>query len=104
MLMCALAIGFSFAQAQTAAPATAPKKAEQATAIQAKEATAKPAADGKNASAKDAKGTSVKKDGTPDMRYKENKQAAKTEGPKKADGTPDMRYKENKKTKKQTAK
>ncbi len=35
-----------------------------------------------------------KADGTPDMRYKENK--AKAEGPKKADGTPDMRYKENK--------
>jgi hypothetical protein len=32
----------------------------------------------------------VKKDGTADMRYKENK-AAKTEGPKKKDGTADMR-------------
>ncbi len=37
-----------------------------------------------------------KADGTPDMRYKENQEKAKAEGPKKADGTPDMRYKENK--------
>ena len=35
----------------------------------------------------------TKKDGTPDMRYKENKQHLKK------DGTPDMRYKENKKKK-----
>lgn len=43
--------------------------------------------------------TKVKADGTPDMRYKENKEAAKktnTTTHKKADGTPDMRYKENK--------
>ncbi|UYQ91801.1 hypothetical protein MKQ68_17075 [Chitinophaga horti] len=40
----------------------------------------------------------VKKDGTPDKRYKENKEA-KSEGPKKKDGTPDMRYKENKEKK-----
>jgi len=41
----------------------------------------------------------LKKDGTPDMRYKENK-AAKEEpkpaGPTKKDGTPDKRYKANK--------
>ncbi|WP_295116643.1 hypothetical protein [uncultured Chitinophaga sp.] len=41
----------------------------------------------------------VKKDGTPDKRYKENKETAKTEGPKKKDGTPDKRYKENKEAK-----
>ena len=35
----------------------------------------------------------LKKDGTPDKRYKENKQHLKK------DGTPDMRYKENKKKK-----
>ena len=34
----------------------------------------------------------MKKDGTPDMRYKENKEAK----PTKKDGTPDMRHKENK--------
>lgn len=40
----------------------------------------------------------MKKDGTPDMRYKENKEAAaaKPSGPVKKDGTPDKRYKENK--------
>ena len=38
----------------------------------------------------------MKKDGTPDMRYKENKAAAKPAGPTKKDGTPDMRYKANK--------
>jgi hypothetical protein len=38
----------------------------------------------------------VKKDGTPDKRFKENKAAAKTAGPVKKDGTPDMRYKDNK--------
>ncbi|MBI2284573.1 MAG: hypothetical protein HYU71_12745 [Bacteroidetes bacterium] len=41
----------------------------------------------------------VKKDGTPDMRYKANKEAAKTAapaGPLKKDGTPDMRHKANK--------
>lgn len=38
-----------------------------------------------------------KADGTPDMRYAENKgKAAASTGPKKADGTPDMRYAENK--------
>lgn len=43
-----------------------------------------------------AKTTAVhtKKDGTADMRYKENK--AKKEGPKKKDGSLDMRYKANK--------
>lgn len=40
--------------------------------------------------------TPTKKDGTPDMRYKENKEAVKPAGPTKKDGTPDMRYKENK--------
>ncbi|MFT3824473.1 MAG: hypothetical protein QM731_11155 [Chitinophagaceae bacterium] len=38
----------------------------------------------------------VKKDGTPDKRYKANKQAADTVHMKK-DGTPDKRFKENKK-------
>ena len=45
-----------------------------------------------------AKKPGMKKDGTPDMRLKENKVAAKTTpvGPKKKDGTADMRYKANK--------
>jgi hypothetical protein len=44
--------------------------------------------------------TKLKKDGTPDKRFKENKTmttTATTTGPKKKDGTPDMRYKANKK-------
>jgi len=40
----------------------------------------------------------LKKDGTPDKRFKENK-AAKPEGPAKKDGTPDKRFKENKEKK-----
>ena len=46
-----------------------------------------------------------KSDGTPDMRYKTNKEKFKAEapGPRKADGTPDMRYKENKAAKKSPA-
>jgi len=43
--------------------------------------------------------TKVKKDGTPDKRYKENKTSATTKtstGPLKKDGTPDKRYKKNK--------
>ena len=46
--------------------------------------------------------TKMKADGTPDMRYSENKMtktAKMSTGPKKADGTPDMRYKANKTTK-----
>ncbi len=51
--------------------------------------------------AKDAATTKtapLKKDGTADMRFKENKMAAKTKpvGPTKKDGTADMRYKANK--------
>ncbi len=38
----------------------------------------------------------LKKDGTPDKRYKNS---TPTAGPLKKDGTPDMRYKENKKAK-----
>jgi len=38
----------------------------------------------------------VKKDGTPDKRFKENKEA-KPKVPVKKDGTPDKRFKENKK-------
>ena len=47
----------------------------------------------------DAAAPKLKKDGTPDMRYKENKAAkeeAKPSGPLKKDGTPDKRYKANK--------
>lgn len=52
----------------------------------------------KTASPKSAKAAvgPTKADGTPDMRFKANKEAAKPAGPTKKDGTPDMRYKENK--------
>ncbi len=44
----------------------------------------------------------VKKDGTPDKRYKANQQPKPAvAGPLKKDGTPDMRYKNNKTTKPQ---
>ncbi len=48
---------------------------------------------------KDAKAQTshVKKDGTPDKRFKENKDSAKTKHLKK-DGTPDKRFKDNKKS------
>ena len=53
----------------------------------------------KKAPAKDATAAGpVKKDGTPDMRYKNNQVAADTTVKhKKKDGTPDKRFKENKK-------
>jgi hypothetical protein len=72
--------GYSFAQA----PAKDKKPA--ATASTTKPATASTA-------------THKKADGTADMRYKENKDAAKAKPATthvKADGTPDKRYKENK--------
>ena len=47
-----------------------------------------------NKAKEQSKEVKKKADGTPDMRYKENKE--KAVGPKKADGTLDMRYKENK--------
>ena len=49
----------------------------------------------------EAKGP-LKKDGTPDKRYKANKETKKEEpkGPLKKDGTPDKRYKANKEAKK----
>jgi hypothetical protein len=73
--------GFSFAQTT---PATGAKKSKTA----ATATTAKPATT--------AAGP-TKKDGTPDMRYKTNKDAAKAPPAHlKADGTPDKRFKENK--------
>lgn len=61
-------------------------------------AQTKPAAKAKAPAAKTA-AAPVKKDGTPDMRFKTNKEAAKATapaGPLKKDGTPDMRHKANK--------
>ena len=70
------------AQAQTTTPAKTTKKPPVAktatTPAKTTTATAGP----------------LKKNGTPDMRYKANKTAPV--GPTKKDGTPDMRYKANK--------
>lgn len=79
-----LALGLGLASAQHTAPAASTTTHQVAkttkTAVKdvkaAKPATAPTAA-------------KMKKDGTPDKRYKENKHL-------KADGTPDKRYKENK--------
>jgi hypothetical protein len=49
-----------------------------------------------NKTAADTSKTNLKKDGTPDKRFKDNKSTAKTTGPLKKDGTADMRYKSNK--------
>ena len=71
--------------------------AQDKKADKAKASTAKPAAAKKTDAAKPAAAVApTKKDGTPDMRYKANKDAAKAAGPLKKDGTPDMRYKANK--------
>lgn len=72
--------GITFAQSKTTG-APAPKAATQTT----------PAAQKKKPEAvKPGVAGPVKKDGTPDKRYKENKKLKK-------DGTPDKRYKEHKK-------
>ncbi|WP_076790743.1 hypothetical protein [Chlorobium sp. KB01] len=84
----------------------APPKTEQVKAVKAE--SAKPAAKAAVKAAekpvakpvaKPAVTTAAptKKDGTPDMRFKANKEAAKPAGPTKKDGTPDMRYKANQK-------
>ena len=54
------------------------------------------------ASSSTSTSTRMKADGTPDLRYKENKMTKTTTGPKKADGTADLRYKANKTTVKTT--
>jgi hypothetical protein len=71
--------------------------------VQKVEPNAKPAEKGPSAKAPMTKGEAaqpkLKKDGTPDMRYQANKDAAKEAkpaGPLKKDGTPDMRHKANK--------
>jgi len=94
--------GISFAQTTPATPpakkaktAKAPKTTGPATSA-APAPTAKPATTSAPKPAPAAAGP-TKKDGTPDMRYKANKDAAKTPPVHlKADGTPDKRYKENK--------
>ena len=95
--------GISFAQ--TAKPADTKAKKPAATSatkstVAATPATTpatKPAAKASPATAAKpvaSKDVVLKKDGTPDKRYKA---APKTTGPTKKDGTPDKRFKENKK-------
>lgn len=77
----AMLLGFSglmFAQTTPAKSNAKPAKAKTETAKPVKADTTKSA-------------THLKKDGTPDKRYKENTHLKK-------DGTPDKRYKENKKS------
>jgi hypothetical protein len=93
MATCLLA-GASFAQT--------PKKKDaktKAAATATASPTATPAATAKAAKPAATAVTPTKKDGTADMRYKTNKEAAKTQapaGPTKKDGTPDKRFKANK--------
>ena len=78
----------TFGQTKTEAKKDQPKQA-------VKTEKAKPAAT-PAAPAAAATAAPLKKDGTPDKRFKENKEAPKPAGPAKKDGTPDMRYKSNK--------
>ena len=107
LLLSALAlVGFaSFTIAQTAPAKTATPAAKSKMTVVKKDAPpktakvvpmpAKPAATAKPATAaKPAAAGPVKKDGTPDKRFKANKTP---EGPLKKDGTPDKRFKANKK-------
>lgn len=90
------------AQTTAATPKAATTKTVSATAVKKDHAVAAKTAT--TTAAKPAPATTgtvavTKKDGTPDMRYKANKNAAaakKTTHVKK-DGTPDQRFKENKK-------
>jgi len=93
---------FSFAQTKPAATDKAASKKEvkktataapvaATTATTTAKPAAKPAAAAKPTASKEVV---LKKDGTPDKRYKT---APKAAGPTKKDGTPDKRYKENKK-------
>lgn len=81
-----LILGLGLASAQQTAPATASKTTQQAPkTMKAPEAKMeKPASTSTSTG-----GMKMKKDGTPDKRYKENKNLKK-------DGTPDKRYKANK--------
>ena len=80
-------VGLGLAQTKPASAKAARKANTTASAQPAKPAT----------SPKTTATGPLKKDGTADMRYKANKDAAKTPSQHfKKDGTPDMRYKENK--------
>lgn len=75
------------------------KEAKMDKAADKKEMKTAKVAEKKEDKMEKATANGLKKDGTPDMRMKENKVTAKTTvaGPVKKNGTPDMRYKANKK-------
>jgi len=84
-----------YSHAQTTPVQTTPTKAKKPATTTTAPKTATAATAPKTATA-----GPTKKDGTADMRYKSNKDAAKTAPATthtKKDGTPDKRYKENKK-------
>lgn len=83
-LMIALAIGFG-AQAQTT-----PQKAKEAKKTTTTTVEKKTTVNSKDEKTVTKEGVVLKKDGTPDKRYKQKVHVKK-------DGTPDRRYKENKK-------
>jgi hypothetical protein len=104
-LIAVMALGLTTTFAQTpAAVKTAPAKATVKKEVKTVTTPAKK--DAKSATATvsttKTKVETLKKDGTPDMRLKENKAKAvvKASAPVKKDGTPDMRYKANKTAKK----
>jgi hypothetical protein len=71
-------------------------KTEQAKVTTNKQVAAVNQGKNVNKTVADTSKTNLKKDGTPDKRFKDNKTSAKTTGPLKKDGTADMRYKNNK--------
>lgn len=102
-IMMALALLFSLSAVSFAQTKPEKKKAEkQATARKSAptaskaESTAPVAPEATAATSKKAAGP-MKKDGTPDKRFKANKDSS-TVVHRKKDGTPDKRYKENKKS------
>jgi hypothetical protein len=105
MFVAIAALGLSTTFAQTTTPkksSTKTKKTEMAAPVAKKETAKSMNATAPAAKKEEAKkpmvatSTSVplKKDGTPDKRYKTTEKAA---GPMKKDGTPDKRFKANKK-------
>lgn len=74
---------------------TAPTAAANNPAVQKQNASGAAASAKKETVVKTNAAAPLKKDGTPDMRYKANQGIAK--GPLKKDGTADMRFKANKK-------
>ncbi|UKT63615.1 hypothetical protein [Pedobacter mucosus] len=95
-LIAIAAFGLTTAFAQTPATTTQTKKVAKK---EVKSTTAPAKADAKKVETKTTTTASkVKADGTPDMRFKDNKAVTKVAGPTKKDGTADMRYKANKTT------